>query len=364
MPQISKRNSTQITLFCAICFCSNASGAEEPKIFSRTAIVTSQNAEIKTSGGTIQKVSPGEVLVTTQANKEWLWVPLLGGWIKESDIKEPAALITFLNQTIEKKPTAERYHLRGIAFQVLREYEKALIDFDASLKIKPENAHIYVNRANIFRLQKKYQQALIDLNHALELDKSNANAFHIRGLVYFENEETQNAIRDLSEAIRIDGQMISALNARGIAYRKQNQIDLALKDFEQAIQTNRFVSEVFSNRAAVWEDKNQFQSAINDYKRALELNPSSTTAHNDLAWLYATCSDSKYRDPQAGVSHALKSCELTQFEDWNLLDTLATAYMENKQREKAVEYLRQAIQKAPAKEKNNLQKKLSNFDKS
>ena len=256
MPSKTKLNSTQIALFCAVFCCSDAFGAEEPKIFSRTVIVTSQNAEIKTSGGTIHKLSPGKVLVITQTNQEWRWIPLLGGWISESDTKEPAALIEFLNQAIEKKPTAERYQLRGIAFQVLQEYEKALADFDASLKIKADNAHIYVNRGNIYRLQKKYQQALTDLNRAIELDKSSANAFHIRGLINFENKETQRAITDLSEAIRIDDLMISAFNARGIAYRRQNQIDLALKDFNKAIKANSFVSEVFGNRADVWEQKN------------------------------------------------------------------------------------------------------------
>ncbi|WP_298865005.1 tetratricopeptide repeat protein [uncultured Gimesia sp.] len=364
MPLKFKLNLTQITLFCAVFFCTHVFGDEAPKIFSRTAIVISQNAEIKTSGGTIQKLSPGEVLVVTQSNKEWRWVPLLGGWIRENDTKEPAALITFLNQAISKKPTAERYQLRGIAFQVLENYEKALADFDASLKIKADNAHIHVNRGNIFRLQKKYPQALIDLNRALVLDQSSANALHLRGLVYFENEQTQQAIADFSEAIRINGQMISALNARGIAYRKEKQIDLALDDFNQAIKSNHFVSELFSNRAGVWEEKKQFESAINDYKRALELNPSSETAHNDLAWLYVTCSDSKYRDPQAGVTHALKACELTEFGDWNLLDTLATAYHENNQRTLAVETLRKAMQKAPSAEKNQLKKKLLIFDKS
>lgn len=364
MSQKSMQNMTQFALFCVIFLSTSASSADEPDIFSRVAIVTSQNAEVKTSGGTIQKVSPGLVVVTTQANKEWLWVPLLGGWIRESDLKAPAALIQFLNEAIEKQATAERYHLRGIAYQVLKEYEKALTDFDASLKLKADNAHIYVNRANIFRLQKQYVRALVDLDHAMELDQSNANAYHIRGLIHFEQTETQQAITDLSEAIRIDSQMVSALNARGIAYRKQNQIDLALKDFNQAIQVNRFVSEVFSNRASVWEEKKLFQSAINDYKRAIELNPSSETAHNDLAWLYVTCSDVNFRAPQAGVTHAYKACELTQFADWNLLDTLATAYMENRQSEKAVEFLRRALQKAPVSEKNNLQKKLTIFEKS
>ncbi|MCA9021197.1 MAG: hypothetical protein KDA74_13700, partial [Planctomycetaceae bacterium] len=94
------------------------SGAEEPKIQPRIQIVTAKDAEIKTSGGTLQKVNPGEVVLITQSNQEWLWIPLLGGWIKQTDVRTPEELIQFLNQALETTPTAERYQLRGIAFQV------------------------------------------------------------------------------------------------------------------------------------------------------------------------------------------------------------------------------------------------------
>lgn len=336
---------------------------EEQNIFTRIRIVTSKEAEIKTGAGTIHQVSPGEVLVVTQRNKEWLWIPILGGWIKVNDVKSPEELIQLLDNSIESEPTADRYQLRGIAHQVLKNYEEALADFNASLKLKADNSHLYVNRGNIWRLKNKHSEALKDLNSAIKLDRSNANALNIRGLIYFNNGEAQKAINDFSEAIRINPQMISALNARGIAYRELKQTELALKDFNQAIQANNFVSEVFSNRASLWEQKKMFESAIKDYKRAIELNPSSAVAHNDLAWLYVTCDDSKYRNPKAAVSHAERACELTEFEDANLLDTLATAYIENEQIDKAVEFLNKAIQKAPANQKIILKKKLAKFKK-
>lgn len=358
-----KSNLSYFSMLFTACFCCHtALYAEDPEIFSRTVIVTSPNAEIKTKSSTLNRVNPGEVIVITQANEEWRWVPLLGGWIKENNLKPPSELIELLNQSIKAKPTAERYQLRGIAYQVLQEYEKALADFEASLKLNQRNARLYVNRGNIYRLQQKYQQALSDLNHAIQMDRNSANAFHIRGLINFEMEKTQQAIDDYSESIRLNNKFVSAINARGIAYRKQNRLDLALKDFNQAIKDNSFISEVFSNRAAIWEEKQQFETAVKDYQRALELNPSSATAHNDLAWLYVTCSDASFRDPQAGVKHAIKACELTQFEDWNLLDTLSTAYLENKQTEKAIDSLKKCIDKAPVKEKNILQKKLLNLE--
>ncbi|WP_339727700.1 tetratricopeptide repeat protein [uncultured Gimesia sp.] len=364
MPTELKTNPLLLILACHVGFCPDlALSAEAPQIQPRIRIVTAKDAEIKTSGGTLQKVSPGEVVLVTQKNKEWLWIPLLAGWIKQTDVRSPEELVKFLNQALETKPTAERHHLRGIAFQVLKNYEQALSDFNAAIKLKTDNPHIYVNRGNIWRLKGDYAKALTDLNQAIQLDLSSSNAFHIRGLTYFENEQPQKAIADFNEAIRLNPQMVSALNARGIAYRSLNQLDQALQDFNQAIKTNKFVSEVFNNRATLWEQKQQYESAVNDYQRALELNPSSATAHNDLAWLYATCPDTKFRDPKAAVSHAEQACELTQSADWNMLDTLATAYRENQQADLAVKSLTKAIQKAPAEQIIELQKKLEIFQK-
>ncbi|WP_417383966.1 tetratricopeptide repeat protein [Gimesia sp.] len=320
--------------------------------------MATKGAELKTGSGVLSQLNPGEVLVATQRNQEWLWIPLQGGWINSADLKTPEELILILDRFIENEPTAERYHLRGIAQQVLKNYPAALADFAASLKLKPENAHIYVNRGNIRRLQKEYDLALEDLNQALKLNDKDAKAYYIRGLIRLEQKQYQSAVEDLTKAIQLQPQMVAAMNARGIAFREMNQLDRALQDFNQAIKTNNFVSEVFSNRAAIWEHQGQFESAIKDYQRALELNPSSAVAHNDLAWLYATCTDVKLQNPKLAVSHAVKACELTSFEDWNLLDTLATAYQANQQLDKASHTLNQAIQKAPDEQKNVLKKKL------
>ncbi len=345
-------------LLAVILHAHNHTYCEQPEIFSQTMIVATKGAELKTGEGLISQLNPGEVLVATQRNAEWLWIPLRGGWINVANLKAPEELISILDQFIETKPTAERYHLRGIAQQVLKNYPAALSDFAASLKLKPENAHIYVNRGNIRRLQKEYDLALEDLNQAIHLNDKDANAHYIRGLIRLEQKQLQSAVEDLTKAIQQNPQMVAALNARGIAYRELNQWDQSLQDFNQAIKANNFVSEVFSNRAAIWEHRAQFDSAIKDYQRALELNPSSAVAHNDLAWLYATCADEKLQNSELAVSHAEKACELTRFEDWNLLDTLATSYQANQQLNKASHTLTQAIQKAPVEQKKVLKMKL------
>lgn len=352
-----------LTFAATVSLCPHCLAEDKPKIQPQIKIVSAKAAEIKTAGGTLQKVSPGEVLLITQSNQEWFWVPLLGGWIKQTDVREPEDLVQYLDKMLKTEPTAERYHLRGIAHQVLEHYEQALADFDASLKQNATNAAVYINRGNIRRLQGNYPQALADLDRAIQINANSANAWYIRGLIRFENQQTQDALSDFNEALKLNPKLVSALNARGITYRQLEQLEPALSDFNQAIKLNNFVSEVFSNRAALWEEKQQFDSAIKDYQRAIELNPTSATAHNDLAWLYATCPDTKFQNPKAAVMHAELACELTQSRDWNLLDTLATAYRENEQIDLAVKTLTKAVEIAPDQEKNDLQKKLKIFKK-
>jgi tetratricopeptide (TPR) repeat protein len=50
--------------------------------------------------------------------------------------------------------------------------------------------------------------------------------------------------------------------------------------------------------------------ALMDWERSLELLPNSAEAHNNLAWLLATCPEATLRDPKRAVELATKAVEL------------------------------------------------------
>ena len=68
---------------------------------------------------------------------------------------------------------------------------------------------------------------------------------------------------------------------------------------------------------------------------------------SDLAWLRATCPDASYRDGKQAVTGATKACELSEWKNANAVDTLAAAYAETGQFDKAVEWQQKAIDLAP-----------------
>jgi hypothetical protein len=77
------------------------------------------------------------------------------------------------------------------------------------------------------------------------------------------------------------------------------------------------------------------QESVKHATQLLEKNKDDAAAHNELAWVLATSSLSKYRDGKRAVEHAARACELSK--DPAYLRTLAAAYAEAGAFEKAVE---------------------------
>ena len=87
----------------------------------------------------------------------------------------------------------------------------------------------------------------------------------------------------------------------------------------------------------------QFEHSINDYERCLELKGDDAVALNNLAWLLATCHKDEIRDGLRAVKLARRACEMAEWKPPEFLGTLAAAYAESGQFDKAVEYQNKAI---------------------
>ena len=64
-------------------------------------------------------------------------------------------------------------------------------------------------------------------------------------------------------------------------------------------------------RGVAWERKGEYGKAIADYAKAAKIDPEIDLAYDDLAMLYATCPDAKFRDGKKAVENAKKSQRLT-----------------------------------------------------
>lgn len=115
----------------------------------------------------------------------------------------------------------------------------------------------------------------------------------------------------------------------------------------------------YVGRASTWNTRGAFAQALADYGQAIRLDPKNAEAHNSRAWLLATCPDEKVRDGKLAVNSARRACELSDWKDASYIDTLAAAYVEVDDFEKASQHQRQAIELAKPELRAPLQDRLA-----
>jgi Tfp pilus assembly protein PilF len=81
-------------------------------------------------------------------------------------------------KAIELNPTYRRvYHLRGIAYHMKGEREKALRDFDKAIELDPEYGAAYLSRANVHSEMGHSDEADEDMDMVARLTEKNTETF-------------------------------------------------------------------------------------------------------------------------------------------------------------------------------------------
>lgn len=303
---------------------------KDPRL-NQKVMVTVAGAELKTPVATVWKGYLGEVFTVTLTNGEWLWIGEKGGWLWEQQTIPLDASIELLTERIAKQKTAEHYHLRGVALLAHRKYESAIADFNESLRLQPRNAGALNNRGQARYETGDYITAIQDFTGAIAIDAKNPLVLNNRALAYIKLEDSAKAIIDLQAALTLVPDYPEALNNRGVVYLQLNKFDEAIADFTGAIKIHSEYGEALENRAYAYVQKNEPTKAVADLEHAIQLSSHSYEAANDLAWLLVTSPDPSIRNTKRALELAKLACDLTRYQQWNTLDTLAVVYAENGQ---------------------------------
>lgn len=84
---------------------------------------------------------------------------------------------------------------------------------------------------------------------------------------------------------------------------------------------------LFSMLGDIYYSKNNYEETIKAYERSINLEPDNPQVLNNLAWLYATCDEKGFRDPEKALVYAEKAARMKTAP--HILDTLAESYYVN-----------------------------------
>lgn len=130
-----------------------------------------------------------------------------------------------------------------------------------------------------------------------------------------------------------------------------------LLTYDVVIENDPKASIAYRGRADAYYRKNDYRKSIKDYLKTIDIEPRDSFAYNNLAWIFSTCADAKFRDGEKALQYSQKAVELDP-SPYNL-STLAAAYAENDKFGKAVKILKELIDHK--KESNGLKEKLESY---
>jgi tetratricopeptide (TPR) repeat protein len=149
-------------------------------------------------------------------------------------------------------------------------------------------AMVYLSRGNMFRRRHEYDRALADYNESLRLRPDYAPAYTSRGNAWRGKGERDRAIADHSDAIRLAPDYAEAYNNRGNVWADMKEWERAIADYDRAIALKPVYPIAFFNRALVFRATGERDREIADLREALRLDPGMRPAADVLKELGVT----------------------------------------------------------------------------
>ena len=180
------------------------------------------------------------------------------------------------------------YHAaRGETLLGKNDCDGALADFDAAVRLQPNDSNNYGGRGLVFYSCKlDFKQAEAAFSDVIRLSPRDAAAYDIRGNARKYLGDLDGAIADDTMAIRLAPNFGMYYGNRALSWSEKGDAAHALADFNRDVQLEPNVAAAFGNRGLFFLGRNDNDQAIADFTEAIRLDPryAKAYANRSDAW--------------------------------------------------------------------------------
>jgi len=291
----------------------------------------------------------------------------------------------YYRKALKIKPyLAEAHSNLGVVLQLQGKYDEAMSSYERSLEFEQDYVPAHYNLGLVFQKQGRMEEAIGCLQKALELQEDYTPARYTLASILQAQGNIEQAIEQYRIVVRQDSEHADAHYNLAVLLAKTNQFEQAFVHFRRVLELNPehadahyYMGGIFYssgnlnlavehlNRAVeiradyvgarqalaeILLKQNKVKEAVEHYERILEFEPEHLAVLNVLAWTLATTRETDLLDADRAVALAKRACELTDYGQPAILDTLAAAYASAGAFEKAVEAAEKAIELTSAAE--------------
>jgi tetratricopeptide (TPR) repeat protein len=214
------------------------------------------------------------------------------GWVLhglQGEKSNPTATQTPVARPMEdpRVSAEQHYRLAHTFFEHDNNFEEAIKELDITLRLNPRHIDATFLRGYAYAVTGQPDKALTDINKALQMKPDYAEVYVVRGFVYrFHMADYDRAIADYKKAIALAPTLGWAYSELGYIYYLLEEYDRAIITLDKAVQVSPLFAEAYYNRGMVYSDMDESEKAIKDFTRAIQLQPRAWRAYESRAWEY------------------------------------------------------------------------------
>ncbi len=258
--------------------------------------------------------------------------------------------LELLNSKIKVLPNSTiLLKTRARVHTVNQDSDLAKADLDRSLELSKDDVEGLLFRAEVAIRANDLESARKDVDKAIELAPDMIKSILLRSTIAAEQKRFGDAIEDLLLIVKNQPKPnVSLLMQLGLLYSMDDRPLLAIKVFGQVTKLDSEYWQAYRMRGDSLLAMKDYTKAIADFEKALELVPNDDLERsgilNNLSWTLSTSLTDAVRNGKRALELGLEACELTEYKKPHILSTLAAAYAEVGDFDKAIEWSEKAVQ--------------------
>jgi tetratricopeptide (TPR) repeat protein len=199
----------------------------------------------------------------------------------------PELLVDELSFIIAMEPDSAGYVAgRAHEYMKLKEYSKAISDYNKADKLQPDEYIVLASRGWTYYMAGQYDKALQDCERAVNLKSDPYDALDTIGWVYFKKGKYDQALDYFNKALAVKSDHPESLCGKGAILCEQEKYDEALTYLNKAIEIDQLFVDAWLFRGVARTGKKYYDKAISDLGRAITLDPGCALAYYYLGVAY------------------------------------------------------------------------------